>query len=56
MSDRLHELQIDIASVPSRPSEFNSPALRQLAERVTSLMIDEMLDWRVVFQHRPLVR
>ena len=28
--------------------------LRHDAEQVTNLLINEMLDWRVVFQDRPL--
>jgi hypothetical protein len=54
MSDRLGKLRIDLAAIPSRPNELNSVELRECVGKVTDLMINEMLDWRVVFQDRPL--
>jgi len=54
MTDRLKKLQIDLAAIPTRPNELNSVELRECVGKVTDLMINEMLDWRVVFQDRPL--
>jgi hypothetical protein len=34
---------------------LDSQLLQQAAERVTRLMYNEVLDWRIVFQDRPLV-
>jgi hypothetical protein len=54
MEDRLAELQLDLASVPIQSGELSSVRLRECAGKVADLMINEMLDWRVVFQERPL--
>jgi len=54
MEDRLAKLQLDLASVPIQSGELNSVRLRECAGKVADLMINEMLDWRVVFQERPL--
>jgi hypothetical protein len=54
MHRRLGELQLALASAPTRVGELNSVELRKLAEKVVNLMISETLDWRVVFQDRPL--
>jgi hypothetical protein len=43
-----------MASVPTRPGELNSVRLNQNARQVAQLMVNETLDWRVVFQDRPL--
>ncbi|HEX3657510.1 MAG TPA: hypothetical protein VHV55_17095 [Pirellulales bacterium] len=54
MAARLDELRLEMASVPTRADEPNSVRLNHCARRVAQLMINEMLDWRVVFQDRPL--
>jgi hypothetical protein len=55
MHERLADMHLALASTPCRPDELNSVRLREIAQRISTLMIDEMLDWRVVFQDRPLV-
>lgn len=37
------------------PDELNSQLLQQAVEQTTRLMYNEVLDWRIVFQDRPLV-
>lgn len=54
MEERLAKLQLDLASVPIQSGELSSVRLRECAGKVADLMINEMLDWRVVFQERPL--
>ena len=54
MRERLTELKLDLASLPIGAEELNSARLRQCAEKVANLMINATLDWRVVFQDRPL--
>jgi hypothetical protein len=54
MASRLEDLRLEMASVPTRPGELNSVRLSHYARKVAQLMINEMLDWRVVFQDRPL--
>ena len=54
MDDALERVQLDFASVPCDPNSLNSVRLRICADRASDLMIREMLDWRVVFQDRPL--
>jgi len=54
MCQRLSELDVDLATVSTLPNKLNSVQFRKCAERLTDLMICEMLDWRVVFQDRPL--
>lgn len=55
MSDELQQLRQALANVPTRADELNSQLLQQAVERATRLMYNEVLDWRVVFQDRPLV-
>ena len=55
MHGQLSELGMRLAAVPTRSCELNSVRFRATAEELTSLMINEMLDWRVVFQDRPLI-
>jgi len=55
MREELEQLRESIANVPTRPNELDSQLLQQAAERVTRLMYNEVLDWRIVFQDRPLV-
>lgn len=52
--DRLVQLQLDLATVAPRSNELASVLLYECAKKVTTLMANEMLDWRVVFQDRPL--
>jgi len=54
MHDALTRLQLDLASVKADANALNSQRLRVCAERVIDLMAKELLDWRVVFQDRPL--
>jgi hypothetical protein len=55
MDDGLTRLRMDLASVSTEGAALNSLRLRECFDRVSDLMIREMLDWRVVFQDRPLV-
>ncbi len=55
MQEELTQLRQAIASVPTRPNELNSQLLQQSVEQATRLMYNEVLDWRIVFQERPLV-
>ena len=54
MRNALETLEGDLAAVPTMEKALSSVRLRDCADRVTDLMIREMLDWRVVFQDRPL--
>ncbi len=54
MRDALEKLRADLGEVPTGGSALNFQRLRDCADRVSELMIREMLDWRVVFQDRPL--
>ncbi|MBE3133607.1 MAG: hypothetical protein IMZ55_09040 [Acidobacteria bacterium] len=54
MQEALENLQLDLATVSTEEKGLNSQRLRDCADRVSDLMIREMLDWRVVFQDRPL--
>lgn len=54
MEDALKQFQADLATVPVAGNALNSVKLRSHANRVNDLMTNEMLDWRVVFQDRPL--
>lgn len=54
MEEALKQLQLDLASVSTSEKALNSQRLRACADRVSDLMIRETLDWRVVFQDRPL--
>jgi hypothetical protein len=54
MEKSLDQIKLDLASVPIRGQEGHSQRLRLAADRVTDLMVREMLDWRVVLLDRPL--
>jgi hypothetical protein len=54
MEEMLTQFQIEFAVLPVEGEALNSVKLRSHANRVTDLMTNEMLDWRVVFQNRPL--
>ncbi len=55
MRAELEQLRQAVANVPIRPNELNSQLLQQAVEQTTRLMYREVLDWRIVFQDRPLV-
>ena len=55
MQEELAQLSQVVANVPVRPNELNSQLLQQAVEQTTRLMYNEVLDWRIVFQDRPLV-
>lgn len=54
MMQSLVQLRLEFASMPTRDGEGNSQRLRARADRVTELMVREMLDWRVVVLDQPL--
>jgi hypothetical protein len=54
MQEELAHLAKAIANVPPLPNELNSQLLQQASERASRLMYNEVLDWRIVFQDRPL--
>ena len=54
MEEMLTKFQDEFAALPVAGEALNSVKLRSHANRVTNLMTNEMLDWRVVFQNRPL--
>jgi hypothetical protein len=55
MREELEQLSQAVANVPTRSNELNSQLLQQAVEQTTRLMYSEVLDWRIVFQERPLV-
>ena len=55
MGEELQQLREAVANLPVRSNELNSRLLQQAAEQTTRLMYNEVLDWRIVFQERPLV-
>jgi hypothetical protein len=48
------KLKADLARVPVAGNSLNAVELRNHVDRISNLMTNEMLDWRVVFQDRPL--
>ena len=54
MQEELKHLREVIAAVPPRANELNSQLLQQASEKASRLMYNEVLDWRIVFQDRPL--
>ena len=54
MHEALAKLQADLATIPLEGGALNLQRLRDCTDRVSDLMIRETLDWRVVFQDRPL--
>lgn len=54
MKKSLERLGREFASTSARDGEGDSQRLRAHADRVTDLMVREMLDWRVVVQDQPL--
>jgi hypothetical protein len=54
MEETLTQIQKDMNEVPVESDSLNSVRLRSHVKRVNDLMTNEMLDWRVVFQDKPL--
>lgn len=54
MEETLTQLKEDMKDAPVAGNSLNSVNLRYNANRINNLMTREMLDWRVVFQDRPL--
>jgi len=55
MREELGQLRQAVANLPTRSNELNSQLLQQAVEQTSRLMYSEVLDWRIVFQDRPLV-
>lgn len=55
MHSELEKLSNAVEEVPVEGKALNSQALQREVERSTRLMYNEVLDWRIVFQDRPLV-
>ena len=53
MKQSLEKLDLEFASISPREGEGNSQRLRARADRITDLMVREMLDWRVVLLDQP---
>ncbi len=53
MEERFESIRVELIQGPS--GLLRSSRLIEMATRVARLMVDEMLDWRVLFQDRPLV-
>jgi hypothetical protein len=54
MAESLATINRDLSSIGVSEESLSSIELRDQFDRATDLMIREMLDWRVVFQDRPL--
>jgi hypothetical protein len=54
MEEALTHLKAELADTPVAGDSLNSVKLRGYADRISDLMTNELLDWRVVFQDRPL--
>ena len=54
MEETLIKMQTEFAQIDTTGESLNSTKLRYHADRISDLMTNEMLDWRVVFQDRPL--
>src|SRR5262249_53581651 len=54
MSEALKQLGLEVGGVPVDSGQLNSQSLQEKVEETTRLMYDEVLDWRIVFQDRPL--
>ena len=54
MEETLIKMQTEFAQIDAAGKSLNSTMLRYHADRISDLMTNEMLDWRVVFQDRPL--
>jgi len=54
MREELEGLKLILSRIPSCDGELNSQEMRQVVEQAARLMVNETLDWRIVFQDRPL--
>jgi hypothetical protein len=55
MQEQFARLRQTVAEVETRSDKLDSQRLQQAVEQTTRLMYNEVLDWRIVFQDRPLV-
>jgi hypothetical protein len=55
MRERLAQAALELKSITTKPAGLESAAIIALAAQVIQWMVDEVLDWRVVFLDRPLV-
>jgi hypothetical protein len=55
MREELDELKLALSQIAPRGDELKSQEMRRIVEQAARLMINETLDWRIVFQDRPLV-
>lgn len=55
MREELDELKLGLSQIAPRGDELKSQEMRRIVEQAARLMINETLDWRIVFQDRPLV-
>lgn len=54
MYEELVDLKLLLSQIAPRGEELKSLEIRRVIEQVARLMINETLDWRIVFQDRPL--
>ena len=55
MKEALTRLHLELSMIQPADNALKSQEIRRVAERIAQLMLNETLDWRVVFQDRPLV-
>jgi hypothetical protein len=55
MREELEELKLALCQIAPRAHELKSQEMRRVMEQIARLMINETLDWRIVFQDRPLM-
>jgi hypothetical protein len=55
MCEELKELRQQLSFVATTGNDLHSQEMRRVIERIARLMLNETLDWRIVFQDRPLV-
>jgi hypothetical protein len=55
MELELMELRHKLSLIQVDEDALHSRELRTITERIARLMLNENLDWRIVFQDRPLV-
>lgn len=55
MANRLQGLSVEIESILNRRGCVTLSEVSRMSLRVAQLMIDEVVDWRVIVLHRPLV-
>lgn len=54
MVAKLKKLELELSEIPARTGEGNSQRLKHQASQIAQVMINETLDWRVMFLDRPL--